>query len=190
MKNMILAVTGASGAVYAKRFIERFPETEMVLYIVFTETGKEVFGHETGVSYGDFTRSAGGSRENIRFIQNSDIGFKYASGSNIADCMTVLPCSMGSLARIAQGLSTDLIGRIADVQLKERRKLILVPRESPYSLIHLRNMTALMEAGAVIAPASPSFYANPKDINTLIDSFTERIMEMSGIAGLSPQYKW
>lgn len=190
MKEIVLAVTGASGAAYAKRYIEKFPETGTGLFIIFTETAKEIFRQETGIRYEDFTLSAAGNRENIHFIPNSDFGFKYASGSNILECMVVLPCSMGSLARIAQGVSTDLIGRIADVQLKERRKLILVPRESPYSLIHLRNMTVLAEAGAVIAPASPSFYAKPEHINTLVDSFTERIMEISGVAGLSPQYRW
>lgn len=190
MKAMVLAVTGASGAVYAKRFLEKFPEAGTELSVLFTETGKAVFRHETGVSYEDFRQSVNETRKNIRFIPNSDFGFKYASGSNILDCMVVLPCSMGSLARIAQGVSTDLIGRIADVQLKERRKLILIPRESPYSLIHLRNMTVLAEAGALIAPASPSFYAKPEQINTLVDSFTERIMEISGIAGLSPEYRW
>lgn len=190
MKAMVLAVTGASGAIYAKRFMERFPEAGIDLSVLFTETGKAVFRHETGISYEDFKQSISGKRTHIRFIPNSDFGFKYASGSNVLDCMVVLPCSMGSLARIAQGVSTDLIGRIADVQLKERRKLILVPRESPYSLIHLRNMTALTEAGAVIAPASPSFYAKPEQIHTLVDSFSERIMEIAGIAGLSPQYRW
>ncbi len=187
----LLAVTGASGAVYAKSFIEKMTGIRSGLYVIFTETAKEVFRHETGISYTDFTRSVTLKHSgNITFISNSDFNFKYASGSNILECMIILPCSMGSLARIAQGLSIDLIGRIADVQLKERRKLIIVPRESPYNLIHLRNMTALTEAGAIIAPASPSFYAKPGTLEDLADSFTERILELSGTETLSQKYRW
>lgn len=199
-QNTLLAVTGASGSVYAQNFIRKIGNSTsqatdsaqgtIKLYVIFTETAKEVFLHETGCSYADFSRTVSTGNPNIHFISNTDFHFKYASGSHRLDCMVVLPCSMGTLGRIAQGLSLDLIGRIADVQLKERRKLILVPREAPYNLLHLRNMTALTEAGAIITPASPSFYARPQTLEELTDSFTERILELSGINPLSEKYRW
>lgn len=201
-KHIVLAITGASGAIYAKRAIEKMAESgcnedknipilnqSTELSVIFTQTAKEVFAHETGCNYEKF--AAGYSTvTNITFIDNSNFHYKYASGSNKLDCMIIIPCSMGSLSRIAQGLSTDLIGRIADVQLKERRPLILVPREAPYNLIHLRNMTTLTEAGANIIPASPSFYSLPKTMDNLIDSFVERVLDIAGICTLENKYKW
>lgn len=204
-KHIVLAVTGASGAIYAKKAIEKICENNcnpsaqypsVHLSVIFTQTAKEVFAHETGCSYEEFvehstnTASQTASTPCITFIDNTNFHHKYASGSNKLDALIILPCSMGSLARIAQGLSADLIGRIADVQLKERRPLLLVPREAPYSLIHLRNMTSLTEAGATIIPASPSFYSIPQTLNDLIDSFVERILDIAGIAPLKDQYKW
>lgn len=199
-KNILLAVTGASGSVYALTFIRMLTQynrmlrsaaqPSVTLYVVFTETAKEVFLYETGIDYASFQASVMQEDPHVHFISNTDFHFKYASGSHKLDCMVVLPCSMGSLGRMAQGLSLDLIGRIADVQLKERRPLILVPRETPYNLIHLRNMMALTEAGAIIAPASPSFYARPQSLDELTNSFTERILELSGIKPLSEKYRW
>ena len=104
--------------------------------------------------------------------------------------MVVLPCSMGTLGRIAASLSSDLIGRIADVQLKERRRLIICPRETPYNTIHIKNMLTLSECGAIIAPVSPSFYIRPNNIEELVESFTERIAELAQIATMSNKYKW
>lgn len=198
-KHILLAVTGASGAVYAKKFIDKIidlnncndiPQSTIELSVIFTQTAKEIFEHETGIQYTDYIKSTTQTSQQVKFIENTNYNFKYASGSNKLDCMIILPCSMGSLARIAQGLSIDLIGRIADVQLKEKRTLIIAPREAPYNLIHLRNMTTLTEAGSIIVPASPSFYNKPNTLEDLIDSFVERILYTAAISQLSPKYKW
>lgn len=199
-KNILLAVTGASGSVYPLTFIQKLilfhrsvgssAQPPVTLYVIFTETAKAVFEHETGLCYSDFESKITREDPLIHFVSNTDFQFKYASGSHRLNCMVVLPCSMGSLGRMAQGLSLDLIGRVADVQLKERRPLLLVPREAPYNLLHLRNMVTLTEAGAIIAPASPSFYTRPQTLDELTDSFTERILELSGIQPLSEKYRW
>lgn len=195
--NFLLAVTGASGSIYAKRFIEKFQilnsnrEQQIKLSIIFTHTAKEVFEAEIGESIDSFLADIiNKSKGAISLIDNSNFHFKYSSGSNKLDGMVILPCSMGSLARIANGLSFDLIGRVADVQLKERRKLVICSRETPLSLIHLRNMTQLTEAGAIIAPANPSFYSNANSITEVVDNFVERVMDMVGIAPVSDKYRW
>ena len=191
----LLAVTGASGSLYARRLMEKaaaLPETD--LWVIFTETAKEVWRHETGKPWpGEnnlYKGTTGQTNGRIHFTENNDFRFKYASGSNRLDCMIILPCSMGTLGRIAGGISADLIGRIADVQLKEKRPLLLVPREAPYNLIHLRNMTALCEAGATIIPASPSFYSRPHSLEDLIDLFTERLLETAGFGSGEERFRW
>ncbi len=195
--NYILAVTGASGSIYAKRFIEKVhtlnstPNREVELSVIFTQTAKEVFEAEIGVSVESFLNDIiKESKGAISLIDNTNFHFKYSSGSNRLDGMVILPCSMGSLARVAHGLSFDLIGRVADVQLKERRKLVICPRETPLSLIHLKNMVQVTEAGAIIAPANPSFYSNANSINDVVDSFVERVMDLVGISPISNRYKW
>lgn len=195
--NYILAVTGASGSIYAKRFIEKVhtlnntPNKEIELSVIFTKTAKEVFEAEIGVSVESFLKGiTKESKGAISLIDNTNFHFKYSSGSNRLDGMVILPCSMGSLARVAHGLSFDLIGRVADVQLKERRKLVICPRETPLSLIHLKNMVQVTEAGAIIAPANPSFYSNANSINDFVDGFVERVMDLVGISPISNRYKW
>ncbi len=188
--NVVLAVTGASGSIYAREFIEKAVDLEgLDLYIIFTQTAKEVFVNEIGQEYEQFIERVN-ENGSLFIIDNNDFNFKFASGSNNLDCMVILPCSMGSLARIAQGLSFDLIGRIADVQLKERRKLVVCPRETPLSLIHLKNMTTLTQSGAVVAPASPSFYSGATTLNQVVENFVERIMDISGIKKISSKYMW
>ncbi|MEF9931489.1 MAG: UbiX family flavin prenyltransferase [Bacteroidales bacterium] len=201
-KNILLAVTGASGAIYVKTFIEKVAihskeiDSYLNLWVIFTQTAKAVFEEETGYKYDNYVANIEQNCKNattksqILFVENSNYTFKYASGSNKLDCMVILPCTMGSLARISQGLSIDLIGRIADVQLKEKRPIIVVPREAPYNLIHLHNMTALTMAGATIFPASPSFYNKPNTLNSLVDSFVERVMDIAEIVQLSERNKW
>ena len=196
--NYLLAITGASGSIYAKRFIEKVKilnsnrEQQIELSIIFTRTAREVFKAEIGESIDSFLAEIIQEEEKgtISLIDNSNFHFKYSSGSNKLDGMVILPCSMGSLGRVANGLSFDLIGRIADVQLKERRKLVICTRETPLSLIHLRNMIQLTEAGAIIAPANPSFYSNANSITEVIDGFVERVMDMVGIAPTSDKYRW
>ena len=177
-KNVVLAVTGASGACYARRFLERaaaLPEVSVHLFL--TDTAREVWRHELG-------------SEAPQGLDNHRFDAPFCSGSAAADVMVVLPCSMGTLGRIAAGTADDAIARMADVQLKERRPLILVPRETPLSLIHLRNMVTLTEAGAVIAPAAPGFYTRPDTLDTLVDGFVARILQLAGLAPLEEKYKW
>lgn len=194
IKSVVLGISGASGAIYAKKFIELASTIEgLELHVIFTATAEGVWEHEAGISHKEFIDNLSlsqGCKARIELVDNSNFNHKYASGSNRLDSMVILPCSMGSLARIATGVSADLIGRIADVQLKERRRLVIVPREMPYSLIHLRNMTALTEAGAIICPASPSFYTKPASIEELSLGFAERIMDTAGIRGISERYRW
>ncbi|MEQ8353322.1 MAG: UbiX family flavin prenyltransferase [Leptospiraceae bacterium] len=177
-KNLIIAITGASGALYARHLVlalmEHVPGKSQ---LIMSPAGLRVCNEEMGTSFQD-------PNEYLNWIQEScpedtqirhsfsiedyrDIGARAASGSNHHDGMAVVPCSMKTLASINHGITQNLIERAADVTLKERRKLILVPREAPYSLIHLRNMTSLTEAGAMVLPASPGFYQKPRTLDDL-----------------------
>ena len=177
-KQLVLAVTGASGACYARRFLERASALEGVdVHVVLTDTARDIWRHELGC-------------EPPEGFDDHRFDTPFCSGSAAADAMVVLPCSMGMLGRIAAGTADDAVARIADVQLKERRPLILVPRETPLSLIHLRNMTTLTEAGAIIAPAAPGFYTRPQDLATLVDSFVARLLQLAGLAPLDNSYRW
>ncbi len=175
-RKVILAVTGASGSVYAKYLIERLsglktPPVEMAL--IFSDTAKKVWELETRepVTY---------KKPNLKLYNNSDFFVPFASGSSDYDTMIICPASMGTLGRIANGISNDLICRAADVVLKEKRRLILVPREAPYNLIHIRNMETLILAGAIVYPASPSFYSRPETLNDLVLTFVDRLISLAG----------
>ena len=177
-KQIVLAVTGASGACYARRFLERASALEDVaVHVVLTDTARDIWRHELGC-------------EPPEGFDNHRFATPFCSGSAAAVVMVVLPCSMGMLGRIAAGTADDAVARIADVQLKERRPLILVPRETPLSLIHLRNMTTLTEAGALIAPAAPGFYTKPADLTALVDSFVARLLQLAGLSPLEENYRW
>ena len=177
-KQIVLAVTGASGACYARRFLARAAALEGVaVHVVLTDTARDIWRHDLGC-------------EPPIGLDDRRFDAPFCSGSAAADAMVILPCSMGMLGRIAAGTADDAIARMADVQLKERRPLIVVPRETPLNLIHLRNMTTLAEAGAVIAPAAPGFYTRPADLDTLVDSFVARILQLAGIAPLEAAYQW
>jgi len=182
-RKIIVAVTGASGSVYAKNLLERLTNLKSPLKeiaVVFSDTAKEVWMHETGHEL----RLSAPANEYI----NSNYFAPFASGSASFDTMIICPASMGTIGRIANGTSDDLIARAADVILKERRKLIVVPREAPYNLIHIRNMETLTLAGAVICPASPSFYSKPASIDDLIKTVTDRIMSLAELEDDS--YRW
>lgn len=183
MQKVILAVTGASGAVYGARVIEKltgFSAGIDELAVIFSENGKRVWQYELNrdISFG-FP---------AKLYDNADMFAPLASGSAGYTAMAIVPCSMGTLGRIASGTSNDLIVRAADVMLKERRKLILVPRELPYNLIHLKNMVTVTQAGAIVLPASPSFYSLPTSMEQLIDTVTDRIIEMLGFS--IDHYQW
>ena len=178
---IVVAITGASGALYAKTLLDALKETEHSISITASENGLKIGKDEIGVDYREL---------NLPFYTLQDWTAPFASGSNPCDAMIVLPCSMGTLGRIAHGTSEDLIQRTADVCLKERKTLIIVPRETPLSLIHIENMKLLTQAGAVILPAVPNFYSKPQTIQDLVNTVIARILDQIGIENdLSPRYK-
>ena len=171
---IIVAVTGASGAIYARQVLQTLIahcDVERIA-LIFSRNAEDVMRAE-GVAMPD--------DERVERLSNDDMWASVASGSASWDAMIVVPASMGVVGRVANGISQTLIERAADVMLKERRRLLFVVRESPYSLIHLRNMTALTEAGAVILPASPSFYFVPSTIEELCMPITLRALELAGL---------
>lgn len=180
-----LGVTGASGAIYAKRTIEHLGAAGGVeeIALVVSDSGYRVIDEELGIPRRDLAAAAaawaGGGK--LRLLPNGDIGASLASGSTAPDAMAVVPCSMGSLAAIASGLATTLMRRGADVMLKERRPLVLVPREAPYNLIHLENMERVMRAGAHLVPASPGFYHHPATIEELVDQIVAKVLDLLGV---------
>ena len=172
--NIIVAITGASGAIYARQVLDILTNSEEVtrVALVLSDHARDVIEAE-GVTLP--------KSEKIELFSNDDMWSSLASGSARWDAMIVVPCSMGTVGRIASGVSRTLIERAADVMLKERRKLVTVVREAPYSLIHLRNLTTITEAGAIVVPASPSFYLQPKSIEELTMTISQRAVEMLGI---------
>jgi 4-hydroxy-3-polyprenylbenzoate decarboxylase len=182
--NVIVSVTAASGAIYARLLLEQLVAASQVerIALIFSQHAQEVAASE-GENFDAFLRST-----KVQLYQNDNLWASPASGSARWDAMVVVPSSVGTVGRVASGVSQTLIERAADVMLKERRRLIFVVRETPYSLIHLRNMTTLTEAGAVILPATPSFYSLPKDIEAVCQTVTERITAMLGIEG--KRYEW
>ncbi len=174
-KKIVIAVTGASGAIYAKialDFLKENMDKQESVDVVFSVVAKKVWKHELALF----------EEENypFRFWKPDDFYAPFASGSAGYDAMIVIPCSMGTLGRIASGISSDLISRTADVMLKERKKLVLVVRETPYNAIHIENMRVLTNAGAVIFPASPSFYSQPTTIEKLAETVSFRALELIG----------
>jgi 4-hydroxy-3-polyprenylbenzoate decarboxylase len=173
---LVLGVSGASGSAYAARAMAFLagPGREAGIHtdVVMTKTARIVWADELGTDPAGF---------GLKLWNPGDYTAPFASGSARYDAMLVLPCSAGMMARIAHGVSADLVGRAADVMLKERRPLVLVLRETPLSLIHLRNATQLVEAGAVVMPAAPSFYSHPTTIEALLDTVVARAFDRAGI---------
>ncbi len=192
-KKIIVGITGASGSIYALNFIRHAAALGIDQRIVATEMGAAVFKHETGKTITDSLTAIkipAGNDRGIRIYDNNDMFADIASGSYKTDGMVILPCSMKTLSGIANGYSSSLLERAADVCLKERRDLILAVRETPLSKIHLKNMTLAAEAGAVILPAAPGFYHHPKTIEDLADFMTGRILDQLGIEhGLGTGWK-
>ena len=190
-----VGVTGASGAVLAQKtlaLLEADPRVARV-HLVVTETGQRLFAEELSLSSGDLkqlpSRLLGHAATKIDFLPNTDVGASIASGSYEVDSMLVVPCSMGTLASIANGTSDDLIARAADVMLKERRKLVLCIRDTPFNRIHLENMLRAEQAGAVIMPAIPSFYHQPKTIDDLVTQYVCRVLAQIGLPQ-EKMYRW
>ena len=181
-KPLVLAVTGASGAPYAVRLLELLVKHRVTTWLLVSSHGWRLLAEECGVEDEAALRKATGEDwTRIRVFNDTDRGAQPASGSVQTLGMVVCPCSMGTLAAIAHGTSRSLIERAADVTLKERRKLVLVPRETPLSLVHLRNMTQAAEAGAVILPAAPGFYQRPTQVGELLDFIVQRIVDHLGL---------
>lgn len=175
MKRFILAITGASGVCYARRLFDVLqPQAE--LHVVISERGNELLKLELELTASYF------AKENVTVYKNSKINASIASGSFLTDGMVIVPSSMGTLGRIAAGVSGSLIERAADVVLKEKNKLIIVSRETPLNSIHLKNMLTLDQAGALILPANPGFYNKPQSVDDLIDFVVARILDHLGVA--------
>lgn len=174
MKRFILAITGASGVCYAKRLFDVL-QSKAELHVILSERGAELLKLELDLTAAYF------DKENVTVHRNSKINASIASGSFRTDGMVVVPASMGTLGRIAAGISGSLIERAADVVLKEKGKLIVVPREAPFSTIHLKNMLTLDQAGALVLPANPGFYNNPKTMDDLVDFVVARILDQLGM---------
>jgi 4-hydroxy-3-polyprenylbenzoate decarboxylase len=184
------AITGASGAPYAVRLLEVLNNAHVPVHLVVSQTGWRLLDEECGIKDENDLRRRTGEWSCVKLFDDKDRGATPASGSAPSRGMVVCPCSMGTLASIAQGTTRSLIERAADVCLKERRKLILVPRETPYSLIHLENMTRLTHAGAVILPASPGFYHRPSSIEELVDFVVGRIASHLDVdASIGPRWQ-
>jgi 4-hydroxy-3-polyprenylbenzoate decarboxylase len=182
-RKLILAITGASGSIYAVKLLNklgRIKDPPSEIAVVFSDNAKDIWKHETGSVFIAIPPA--------KEFDNSNFFVPFASGSCDYDTMIICPASMGILGRIANGTSDDLIARAADVMLKERRRLILVPRETPYNLIHIRNMETLTLAGAVICPATPSFYSKPDSIDELVMTVVDRIITLAGFE--SSGYRW
>jgi 4-hydroxy-3-polyprenylbenzoate decarboxylase len=194
-QTITVGVTGASGAILAQKTLELLEADARVerVHLVVTETGQRLFAEELGVISGDLkqlpSRLLGRACAKIEVLPNKDIGASIASGSYEVDSMLVIPCSMGRLAAIANGLSDDLVARSADVMLKENRKLVLCVRDTPFNRIHLRNMLRAQEAGAVIMPAIPAFYHQPKTIDELVTQYVCRVLAQIGLAQ-KQMFRW
>jgi 4-hydroxy-3-polyprenylbenzoate decarboxylase len=186
-RKVVIAITGASGSIYAKLLLDTLTgivktqvDTSLEVGVLLSDNAKTVWETELGnETYKNFP---------FTFYDKSDFNAPFASGAAKFDTMVVIPCSMGTLGRIANGISNDLLTRAADVILKERRKLILVARETPYSLIHINNMKTVTEAGGIICPATPSFYSQPKTIEEAAKTVVDRVLDLMDID--VDTYRW
>jgi 4-hydroxy-3-polyprenylbenzoate decarboxylase len=183
MKKIVIAITGASGSIYSKLLLDRLGKLRSQwdeVSVVITENAKQVWKTELG--------DDGYEKHSFKNFNVSDFTAPFASGSGQYGTMIIIPCSMGTLGRIASGISNDLISRAADVILKERRKLICVIRDTPYNLIHIRNMETVTLAGGIVCPASPSFYSNPSTIEQAAATVVDRVLDLSGFD--LKTYRW
>jgi 4-hydroxy-3-polyprenylbenzoate decarboxylase len=182
-RKIVLAITGASGSIYAKMLLDKLKQLKNPpeeIAVILSDTAREIWLAETGEKFIP--------EYPAKEYSNNTYFAPFASGSSRYDTMIICPASMGTTGRIANGTSDDLTARTADVMLKERRRLIIVPREAPYNLIHIENMRNLTLAGALICPASPSFYSNPKTIDDLVATVVDRIIDLAGFENNT--YRW
>jgi 4-hydroxy-3-polyprenylbenzoate decarboxylase len=183
MKKIALAITGASGSIYARLLLQKLEQLKdqiTELSLIMTDNAKQVWQTELGDDhYNNYP---------ARYFSTKDFTAPFASGPAKYNAMIVVPCSMGTLGRIASGVSNDLITRGADVMLKERKKLILVIRDTPYNLVHIRNMETVTLAGGIICPASPSFYSKPQTIEQAAATVVDRVIDLAGFDNIS--FRW
>ncbi len=187
MYKIVVAITGASGSIYPKLLLDKLimlKDQWSELSVVITENAKLVWKTELDSELNDYIDNKYG----IKFFSTNDFLAPFASGSGKYNTMIIAPCSMGTLGRIATGISNDLITRAADVILKEKRKLICAVRETPYNLIHIRNMETITLAGGIICPATPSFYSKPKTIEEAAATVVDRIIDLAGLQ--IETYRW
>jgi len=189
MKRIVVAITGASGSIYGLRLVEELLKQENRVILLFSKAGLEVMRYETGLGWEGTTgqrlqlmRDYFGGDRHLEHLGCDDLFAAIASGSSAPDAVIIAPCSMGTAGRLAAGLSGNLIERVADVALKERRDLILVPRETPLSAIHLENLLKLSRAGAQILPAMPAFYHKPQSLAEAVDFVVGKILDSLGVA--------
>jgi len=181
MKQIIFAISGASGAPYARRLAQRLTGADVHVHLVVSPPAREVMADELGIRQFSVEALVGGEAANFTLYGPRDIGARIASGSFLADGMVICPCSSHTLAAVANGLGDNLITRAAMVTLKECRRLVLVPREMPLSSIELENMLRLSRSGAIVCPASPGFYMQPKAIEDLLDFVVGRVFDLLAI---------
>lgn len=183
MKSIVVAITGASGSIYGLRLIEELLKADCAVTLLITDAGRQVLHYETGL---DWPLDVETSRElirshfasdHLRHFGANDLFAPVASGTAAPDALVIVPCSMGTLGRIATGSGSNLIERVADVVLKEKRDLVIVPRETPLSTIHLRNLLTLSECGAQIIPAMPAFYRQPQEVRDLVDFVVGKVLD-------------
>jgi 4-hydroxy-3-polyprenylbenzoate decarboxylase len=180
-RRVVVGLTGATGAVYGVRLLKRLRDVGCETHLVASPAGLLNVHHELGLD-----------RKGLESLAHTayspgDVGAAIASGSFVTDAMVIAPCSMKTLAAVAHGLSDNLLSRAADVTLKERRRLVLMVRETPFNLAHLRNMTAVTEMGGIVFPPLPAFYHRPASIDELVDESVERVMSLLGVAGATPK---
>lgn len=182
-RKIVVAVTGASGAIYSKILFNRLIELKSRLEevgVIFSTNARDIWKYELDEEFEPVFP--------FRVYEKDDFYAPFASGSSSFDTLIICPCSMATLGRIAGGISDDLITRAADVMLKERRKIIVVPRETPYSLIHIENMKRLTLAGGIVCPATPSFYSKPETIKQLVETVVERVLNLAGFE--TDSFRW
>ena len=179
---ILVAITGASGSLYAQRLLDSLDPTQHEIHVVLSQYAQAVISEELP---GGLRLPPAVSAHNLK-----SMNAPFASGSNAPDAMVIIPCTMGTLGRIAHGYSEDVLQRAADVVLKEKRKLILVPRETPLNLIHVKNFELLIQAGAVILPANPSFYTRPQNVEQVADTVVARVLDHLAIThNLVPRWR-
>jgi 4-hydroxy-3-polyprenylbenzoate decarboxylase len=181
MQKVVVGLTGASGAIYGVRLLQRLRDSGRETHLVASAAGILNAHHELGLD-----RKSLESLADVAY-NPADVGAAVASGSFATDAMVIAPCSMKTLASVAHGMSDNLLSRAADVTLKERRRLVLMVRETPFNLAHLRNMTAVTEMGGIIFPPLPAFYHKPKTIDDLVNDTVERVLSLLGISEAKPQ---